>query len=207
MIIYKTTNLINGKFYIGKSVNERKGYLGSGLILRQAIEKYGKGNFKKEIINRCNTKEELKKKEIYWIDKLKPSYNIAKGGLGGDTFSNQTEKRKREITQKKRDSMKKYFEKNPSKPMSEKQKEQIRKTLTGRKQSEETKKKRSETFKKIWKTEKHRKLIKEINSNPEHKKKLSKINKKVNWWKNATEEQRKKHSEAVSRCWRKRKNE
>ena len=42
MVIYKTTNLINGKIYIGKDVRNLNCYLGSGKLLKKAIEKYGK---------------------------------------------------------------------------------------------------------------------------------------------------------------------
>jgi hypothetical protein len=48
--IYKTTNLINGKIYIGKRSHEnpeKDRYLGSGRVLIQAIKKYGRENFKK----------------------------------------------------------------------------------------------------------------------------------------------------------------
>ena len=41
MIVYKTTNLINGKIYIGKDMKNNPNYLGSGTILRRAIKKYG----------------------------------------------------------------------------------------------------------------------------------------------------------------------
>ena len=51
-IIYKTTNLINGKIYVGmhSTDNLNDGYLGSGWILKQAIKKYGKENFKGEVL-------------------------------------------------------------------------------------------------------------------------------------------------------------
>jgi hypothetical protein len=49
MIIYKTTNLINGKMYVGQDSHNNPLYLGSGKVLGLAIEKYGIENFKKEI--------------------------------------------------------------------------------------------------------------------------------------------------------------
>lgn len=89
--IYKTTNMINNKFYIGQSINLSSSYLGSGKILKLAILKYGKKKFKKEIIEVC-TESELNDREIYWIKKLKPYYNIDGGGYNraketGDAIS------------------------------------------------------------------------------------------------------------------------
>ena len=51
-IVYKTTNLLNGKVYIGKheTYDINDDYLGSGKILKYALKKYGSINFKKEII-------------------------------------------------------------------------------------------------------------------------------------------------------------
>lgn len=90
MIIYKTTNQINGKIYVGKDERNKADYYGSGLILNRAIDKYGIENFIKETIEVCNSREELNEREIYWIDKLNAineGYNIALGGSGGDTYS------------------------------------------------------------------------------------------------------------------------
>ena len=67
MIIYVTTNLINNKKYIGKDSNNDPNYLGSGTLLKEDIIKYGKENFKKEIIEYCIIDEELTIRESYWI--------------------------------------------------------------------------------------------------------------------------------------------
>lgn len=50
IVIYKTTNLINNKIYVGKDSHNDSNYFGSGTILVKAIKKYGKENFKKEIL-------------------------------------------------------------------------------------------------------------------------------------------------------------
>jgi group I intron endonuclease len=92
MFIYKTTNNINGKIYIGKLVRESKTYLGSGKILKQALKKYGKNNFTREIIEYCDCKIKLSEREKFWIEYYNSTdntigYNITKGGDGGSTNS------------------------------------------------------------------------------------------------------------------------
>lgn len=63
-----TTNLINGKKYIGKDTKNKKSYLGSGAYLKKAITKYGRENFKKEILEVCSSHEELEQREEYWLN-------------------------------------------------------------------------------------------------------------------------------------------
>ena len=92
MQIYKITNLINNKIYIGKDTTSDSNYFGSGLLIKRAIEKYGIENFKKEILDETNDYEDLSIKEKYWINYLNSTdlnigYNISKGGDGGDTLS------------------------------------------------------------------------------------------------------------------------
>lgn len=94
MIIYRTTNLINGKFYVGLDTKNDPNYLRSGLLLKKAITKYGRDQFRKEILEECKTLEELREREIFWINELSAQnpeigYNVADGGLGGDTFTNK----------------------------------------------------------------------------------------------------------------------
>lgn len=51
MVIYKITNIINGKVYIGKSIKNSESYMGSGILIKRAIKKYKLKNFCKEIID------------------------------------------------------------------------------------------------------------------------------------------------------------
>jgi len=93
MQIYKITNLINNKIYIGKDTISDPNYFGSGLLINRAFEKYGKDNFVKEVIDETDGYNELSEKEIYWIEQYNSTYreigyNISKGGDGGDTLSN-----------------------------------------------------------------------------------------------------------------------
>ena len=91
MYIYKTTNLINNKIYIGlstKSVEESTDYYGSGRLINEAIQKYGKDNFVKDILeDGIDDMNILKDREIYWIETLGShvslnNYNLTIGGDG-----------------------------------------------------------------------------------------------------------------------------
>lgn len=99
-IIYKITNNVNGKLYVGKHETNKidDSYFGSGVVLKQAINKYGTNNFKKEILEYCDNKENLNEREVYWIKELNTicpnGYNINKGGKGGDNFTNNPNKEK-----------------------------------------------------------------------------------------------------------------
>lgn len=85
---YKITNLINGKYYYGvhRTKNLNDSYLGSGKLIRQAVKKYGKENFVKEVLCLFNTYEESLKFESEFItgnlltDPL--CYNLTEGGKG-----------------------------------------------------------------------------------------------------------------------------
>lgn len=94
-IIYKTTNLINGKIYVGKDEYNNPRYLGSGTLLCKAFAKYGRINFKKEILEYCVESNHCDK-EIYWISKLNcfspNGYNILNGSFGGDVYAHHPNK-------------------------------------------------------------------------------------------------------------------
>lgn len=69
-LIYITTNLVNGKKYIGSHLtsNINDTYLGSGVLLKKAIKKYGKSNFQREIIAQLDNIENMKELEEYYIN-------------------------------------------------------------------------------------------------------------------------------------------
>lgn len=87
--IYKTTNLINEKYYIGmhKTEDLNDDYLGSGVALKNAIKKYGRENFIKEILFIFETEQEMKDKEMELVNEDVVndvfSYNMKIGGIGG----------------------------------------------------------------------------------------------------------------------------
>ena len=91
-IVYKTTNIINGKFYIGKhkTKNLNDNYMGSGKLLKQAIEKYGKQNFVKEILFIFDNQEDMNDKEKELVVLTEDSYNLCEGGNGGFDYINSS---------------------------------------------------------------------------------------------------------------------
>jgi hypothetical protein len=87
MHIYKITNKINGKWYIGKHNGTDPNYFGSGKLLKKAVEKYGKDNFDRIILEEVET--DINAREQFWIGETNAvddpmSYNLASGGEGGD---------------------------------------------------------------------------------------------------------------------------
>ena len=111
-IIYKTTNTKNGKIYVGKSSIDNPLYLGSGIILNQAIKKYGKQYFIREVLEECDNSI-VDAREKHWISLLKSTdrnigYNITDGGTGGDTVSNHPQKN--DIVKRRNNSVKKWHD-------------------------------------------------------------------------------------------------
>jgi len=85
-IVYMTTCLMNGKIYVGIHTKGQCWYLGSGKIIKRAIEKYGRENFTRKTIDEFSSIEEGCSKERWWIEKLNSKsphgYNLNGGGEG-----------------------------------------------------------------------------------------------------------------------------
>lgn len=109
--IYKTTNLVNNKIYVGKRQKSYfdKNYIGSGKKLKSAITHYGTNVFVCEVLQWCYTVAELNTAEQIWIKNLKATntdigYNISDGGNGGDIFNTLSEEQQQAIRQKLKQS-------------------------------------------------------------------------------------------------------
>lgn len=155
MIIYKATNRINGKAYVGQTVfslkNRRDRHVSETLngkdnnYFHNAIRKYGIKKFDWKILQECDTIEELNRLEVHYIklyDTFNNGYNLTKGGEGkvGYVPSKETRKKISEF----RTGMK----------LSEKTKRKIsegnkgkKHHMWGKKRLEETKRKISEALK------------------------------------------------------------
>ena len=92
--IYKITNLIDGKIYIGKhqTTNLDDDYMGSGKLLKRAQSKHGLENFKKEILYTFSSEQEMNAKEAELVTEefcsRDDTYNICVGGQGGWSYIN-----------------------------------------------------------------------------------------------------------------------
>lgn len=89
--VYKTTNKINGKIYIGLKQRSTfdTSYLGSGDLIQRSIKKYGKDSFYVEVLDWAPDKKSLDLLEQYYITLYRATdrsigYNIATGGQGGN---------------------------------------------------------------------------------------------------------------------------
>ena len=104
MIIYKSTNTINNKCYIGQTIqrfNKRKRghkYNSGKQAFAMAIRKHGWDNFTWEVLCECSSKEELDEMEFHYIKQYdsyrKGGYNMTMGGEGGMSGFNHTEETK-----------------------------------------------------------------------------------------------------------------
>ena len=127
MIIYKVTNKINGKVYIGQTIrtlNERKrdhlyyAQFDEGIQFHYAIRKYGASSFKWEVVCEAKDKETLNELERYYIqkyDSINTGYNMVDGGGNNVMFIPEIKEKHRlkmqsEETRKKiSDTMKKKY--------------------------------------------------------------------------------------------------
>lgn len=109
-IIYKITNLVNGKIYIGQTTRTLKQRMAehkssTDTAIGHAINKYGLENFKSETVEECETLDELNEREIFWIahyNCIAPNgYNLKEGGKNG-THSAETRAKLSEINKGKK---------------------------------------------------------------------------------------------------------
>ena len=125
---YKVTNLLDSKYYYGvhKTEDLNDNYYGSGIRIYNAVKKYGKNKFKKEIVLQFNTYQEALDYEAFIVDAsllLDPScYNLKEGGKGG-SFKG------RKISEETRQKMSKSSKDRAYQPHTEETKEKIRKKI------------------------------------------------------------------------------
>jgi len=160
--IYKTTNLLSGKYYIGmhSTDNLEDGYLGSGKRLRRSINKHGEENHRREILEFVDSREKLREREeeIVNLNEIakEKCMNLRVGGEGG--LSGLSEQSISKIRKGASDFLKdkwndEVYRKKISKLSAERMKQHHKDgkikydTFTDKKHSEESKKLMSEKAK------------------------------------------------------------
>ena len=141
--IYKTTNLFNGKIYIGQHRNTKFNpeYLGSGIRLNNVINKYGKENFAVEMLEICESENELNEKEIYWISKLNAmnknvGYNLMSGGYKTRGMKH-SDTSKQQISKQLKEHFKTHDNPRKGVHLTDATKEKLRQANLGKKYSDE----------------------------------------------------------------------
>lgn len=164
--IYRVTNLINGKTYIGQSIDIQRRFWEHRCVshesnrhLKFALQKYGKENFKYEILEECD-ESMLDERERYYIEKFKPEYNVASGGQDSSrrfpeevrqVISRKARAQWEGMTDEERAERIAHNLKGPQKghAVSEETRQKLREKNLGKKQSSETIEKRKATFRKL----------------------------------------------------------
>lgn len=145
--IYKTTNLFNGKIYVGQKRAKQfdSHYYGSGVRITNLIKKYGIKNFTCELIEECASENELNTRECYWIKTLNATdrnigYNLSSGGYKtrGMRHADST---KEQIRQKIKEYYKTHDNAKKGTHLSEETKMKLRQANIGKTYSEEVKQK------------------------------------------------------------------
>lgn len=161
-IIYKITNQLDNKIYIGKhrTSNINDDYMGSGKLIRYAILKYGEKNFKKEILFQFNNEVDMNAKEAELVTEdfclREDTYNLCLGGKGGWDIN----KSKTAFLGKRHsvETKQKIATASRNRKISEETREKIR---IHNKTNEQRKISLSETFKGIPKSNDHKRKISE----------------------------------------------
>jgi len=169
--IYKITNTVTGKFYIGSAVNIKQRWsvhrcqlsanTHSNRHLQNSWNKHGEDSFTFEVLEYCE-KERLIEREQFYIDNEKPAYNISPTA-GNSLGVKHTDDTKRKVSEAKKgfkhtdESKRKISEARKGKVKSDETKRKIseankgeKHAMYGKHHTDETKRKMSEAMKRYW---------------------------------------------------------
>ncbi len=159
--IYVIENLLNGKMYVGQTINlERRmlGHLSSSSTcryLKRALIKYRPENFEMAVVERCGSREVSNSREMFWIQELgtmvPAGYNLKEGG---ESAGRPGVEAKRKMSESAR---------NRSRGFDKEWRESMRRAQLGRKHPEEVKRKISDAHKGIGHSEETKEKLRQIN--------------------------------------------
>lgn len=170
--IYKTTNNINGKIYIGQHITDRlsDGYKGSGIVIEQAFKKYGKHNFKMDILEfyEGDSKEEFNNLERSYIEKfdsINPEIGYNRTLCCGGGFLGEEVYKKR-FYRHSEEAKRKISIANKGKVISKESIEKMRKTKLGKINNNRKKKTIEERKKRVISRKRERPVLQyDLNGN------------------------------------------
>lgn len=184
-LIYKITNKLNGKIYIGQHQTEdpNDGYMGSGTNIKRAIKKYGLENFSRDILYFCTDWDTMNNMEEVLVDEAfiarDDTYNLQTGGKQG--FPGEETRRKLSFSHLGKSLSKESIEKRSAKIRGTHRSEETRRKIGEKnrhhRRTIEEKKRLSEAAKKQWESEDFRKRYSEqrkgnFHLSEEHNRKL-----------------------------------
>lgn len=142
-LLYQITNLVNRKIYIGAHEGTPDdNYLGSGVGIHRAIKKYGRDNFRKDILATVDTEAFLYKLEAAVVNEnfvsRRDTYNL---NVGGNRPPKSTPASNAKAAQTRTGMIRGPYK--SSKPASEQRKQRVRASLMGHVVSAETRRKMS----------------------------------------------------------------
>lgn len=214
-VIYKITNIVTGKVYVGKTtttakdrfrdhcVNARRG---NGAYLYKSIRKYGKESFVIEVIDHGVNEAELDRKEIEWIAKLQSTdsrfgYNCTVGG-DGRKHSESSRARLKGVRTMSAAAREKLRIANLGRKMPREAVEKVAASKRGKKQKPEHVAKMRANLRKAWTHEKRLawgRRMRDQQNTPEAIVKARTVHQER--WNRTTPEERRRHGEAIKKGW------
>ncbi|WP_186670859.1 GIY-YIG nuclease family protein [Sporosarcina sp. BP05] len=160
MKVYVLTNEVNGKQYVGITVQKLQDRFNqhcrySGMVINKAIQKYGREKLTIEELEECSSLKELRERETYYIENLCTAtpngYNLSFGGEGLADEAREKISKALKGKPKTKEHAENISKGRTGLEVSSKTKKKLREINLGKKYSDETKKKQSESQKRYFK--------------------------------------------------------
>lgn len=172
MVVYQIKNKLNGKIYIGSTVDKKRRWREHRNRLRQgrhnnshlqkSWNKYGANNFKFSVLEKIKNRDKILEREQYYLDNKKPEYNISKKARAFAEGLHHTEETKQKISEKMKGENNPMYGGGHAKEVRRKMSESLKgknNPMYGKEHTEETRQKISERRKGKTFSEEHKQKI------------------------------------------------